>query len=165
MALEGRKKKFPKEVEVYIHAELDPFPGLEPFRPLRDPNMTHQRSTDGSDGSLHPVYGVNVYDVGFFDGRGRFNLLFNLQMTKEENEKLLNFQFKTTSFLPLSGGGVVRSTPLNEHKFQIWNDKNIVPDGIYSAPDPESLDTIFFFVKSRDLQIFSGNLANTCAVS
>ena len=145
VALQGEKnKKFSKEVEVYMHAELDPFPGLEPLRPLRDPNMTHHRSTDVSDGSLHPVYGVNVYDVGYFNPAGQFNLLFNLQMTKEENEKLLNFQFKTTSFVPL-GGGLILSSPLNDEDFQIWNDENIVPDGIYSADDPEGSDTIFFY--------------------
>jgi len=141
--LQGEKKKFPKEVQVYMHAELDPIPGLAPLHPLRDPNMTHQRSTGGSDNSLHPVYGVNVYDVGYFNGAGQFILLFNLQMTKEENEKLLNFQFKTTSFLPLTDS-LVRSSPLNPRKFQVWNDKNIVPDGpVHSEYNRELSDTIF----------------------
>ena len=153
VAPQGKKKRFPKEVEVYIHAEVDPFPGIEPFHPLRDPNMTHQRSTDVSDGSLHPVYGVNVYDVGYFNPAGQFVLLFNLQKTKEENEKLLNFQFKTTSFVPLTGG-FVRSSPLNKEIFQVWNDGNIVPDGIYSEYDPELSDTISF-VEPGDLRKIS----------
>jgi hypothetical protein len=127
VALRGEEKVFAKNVDVYIHAELDPEPGLEPFHPLRDPNMTHKRSTD--DGSLPPVFSVNVYDVGYFDGSGKFKLLFNLRMTKEENEKLLNFQFKTTPFQPLPSG-FVHSSLCGKEKFQIWNDKNIVPDKI-----------------------------------
>jgi len=142
--LEGRKKKFPKNVYVHMHAKLDPSPGLEPFRPLRDPSMSHKWSEDGS---LPPVYGVNVYDVGFFDGRGQFNLLFNLQMTKEENEKSLKFQFKTTSFLPLTGGAV-HSSPLSKKKFQVWNDKNILTDRISSASN-ESSDTPLFVKPSN----------------
>lgn len=138
--LRGEKKGFAPGVDVYIHAEVDPSPGLEPFRPLRDPNMTHKREN----GTLHPVFSVNVYDVGYFDGGGRFWLLFNLQMTKEENEKLLGFQFKTTSFVPLTGG-FVRSTPLNNQRFQILDDDNIVPEilGSGKGHNPRS-DTIFF---------------------
>jgi hypothetical protein len=128
VALRGEEKVFAKNVDVYIHAELDPEPGLEPFHPLRDPNMTHKRLTDGS---LPQVFSVNVYDVGYFDGGGRFILLFNLQKTKEQNEELLKFQFKTTSFSPLAGC-FVHQVPSSKERFQIWNDKKIVPDRISS---------------------------------
>jgi hypothetical protein len=110
VALRGEEKVFAKNVDVYIHAQLDPEPRLEPFHPLRDPNMTHKRSTD--DGSLPPVFSVNVYDVGYFDGSGKFKLLFNLRMTKEENAKQLHFN-------------IVHSSLCDKEKFQIWNDKNI----------------------------------------
>lgn len=140
MPLRGEKKGFAPGVDVYIHAAVDPSPGLEPFRPLRDPNMTHKRSKDGS---LPPVFSVNVYDVGYFDGGGKFWLLFNLQKTKEENEKLLGFRFKTTSFVPLTGG-VVRSTPLNNDMFQTLDDDNIVPDKLGSYGPNSQSDTIFF---------------------
>ena len=136
--LEGKKKKFPENVDVHIHANLDPSPGLEPFLPLRDPSMSHQWLEDGS---LPPVYSVNIYDVGYFDGAGRFILLFNLKMTKEENEKLLKFQFKSTSFLPLTG--VIHSSPLSKDKFQVWNDQNILTDRISSANNEWS-DTLSF---------------------
>ena len=129
MVLRGKEKVFAKNVDVYIHAELDPEPGLEPFHPLRDPNMTHKCLTDDA---LPPVFSINVYDVGYFDGGGKFILLFNIQKTKEENEKLLNFQFKTTSFSPLVGG-FVHSVPWHKkEKFQVWNDKKIVPAVISS---------------------------------
>ena len=73
-------------------------PGLPPLLPLRDPNITHKRK---SDGSLPSVFGVNVYDVGFFNGAGQFTLLFNLSMTMEENEELLGFKFtKRLRFYP-----------------------------------------------------------------
>lgn len=93
------KKEFPPVIEVYMHAELDPSPGRIPFHPLWDPNITHKRSTDGS---IPPVHGVNVYDVGYFDVSGDFILLFNLRMSKEENEEFLKFKFKTP-FIPLTG--------------------------------------------------------------
>ena len=136
-------------MDVYIHAELDPEPGLEPFHPLRDPNMTHVRSADGT---LPPVFSVNVYDVGYFDGSGKFILLFNLEKTKEENEKLLDFQFKTTSFVPLPSG-FVRQSLWRKEKFQIWNDKKIVPAKIPTDYN-ESWDTPFF-VKPSDLRKMS----------
>jgi hypothetical protein len=106
--------------------------------------MSHQWLEDGS---LPPVYGVNIYDVGYFDGAGRFTLLFNLQKTKEENENLLKFQFKTTSFLPLTDGAV-HSSPLSKNKFQVWSDKNILTDRISSAGNESSVT--FFFVKPSD---------------
>ena len=113
--------------------------------------MIHRWSKDGS---LPPVYSVNIYDVGYFDGAGRFTLLFNLQKTKEENEKLINFQFKTTSFLPLTGGNV-HSSPLSNEMFLVWNDKNILLDRISSTPN-ESSDSLFF-VKPSDSRNFSRN--------
>ncbi|KIM44627.1 hypothetical protein M413DRAFT_8971 [Hebeloma cylindrosporum] len=149
--LRGEKRRFPKNVDVYMHTELDPEPGLEPLHPLRDPNMTYRRSLDDS---LDAVYGVNVYDVGYFDGGGRFKLLFNLQMTQEENENLLKFQFKTTSFLPLTGGDV-SCVSLNRDNFQVWHDKKIAPDRLkYNRPDKSS-DTLFFCDFPNDLRKIS----------
>lgn len=84
-----------------MNADLDPTPGKMPkFHPLWDPYITHQRSSD-SDCSIPPVYGMNVFDVGFFSGDGEFTLLFNLCLSKEENEKSQNFKFETIQFVPL----------------------------------------------------------------
>ena len=110
--------------------------------------MSHQWLEDGS---LPPVYSVNIYDVGYFNGAGRFILLFNLKMTKEENEKLLKFQFKSTSFLPLTG--VIHSSPLSKDKFQVWNDQNILTDRISSANNEWS-DTLFFCEDKWLMKIF-----------
>ena len=124
-----------------MHAKLDPSPGLPPLHPLRDPNMTHQRKPDGS---LPPVFGVNVYDVGFFDGAGRFTLLFNLLMTKEENEESLGIEFKTSSFLPLTGvsGAGFRATQFGSNEeYNSFQDNNIILDKSLSGY--KSLDTLF----------------------
>lgn len=96
-------KKLLEIMSIYMNADLDPNPGKIPkFHPLWDPHITHQRSSD-SDGSIPVVYGMNVFDVGFFNSSGEFTLLFNLCLSKEENEKSQNFEFKTIRFVPLVG--------------------------------------------------------------
>jgi hypothetical protein len=133
------EKKFSQRVESFMHAKLDPSPGLPPLHPLRDPNMTHQRKPDGS---LPPVFGVNVYDVGFFDGAGRFTLLFNILMTREENEELLGIEFKTSSFLPLTGVSGARATQFGSNeKYNSFQDNNIMLDKSLSGY--KLLDTLF----------------------
>jgi len=109
-----------------MNADLDPSKGTNPkFHPLWDPHITHYRS---SDGSLPPVFSVNVYDVGHFDTGGRFTLLFNLCLSKEENEKLLKFEFKKIRFVPMTGAGPNDPYPLRGSNLTILNYSQIKPD-------------------------------------
>jgi len=109
-----------------MNADLDPSKGIFPkFHPLWDPHITHYRS---SDRSLPPVYSVNVYDVGHFDTAGRFILLFNLLLSKEENEKLLKFEFKKIHFVPLTGVAPNALLPLRGSNLIISNRTEIRPD-------------------------------------
>jgi len=117
-----------------MHAELDPFPGLVPFHLLWDPNMSHHRSA----GSLPDAYSVNVLDVGYFNTAGQFIVLFNLLLTKEENEKFLGFEFETTPFVHLSGVSR-RWTVLRPHtKFHAFHDQKILLDTQSSNYNPNS---------------------------
>ena len=139
------EKKLSQKVKSFMKAELDPVPGLPPLLPLRDPNISHKRK---SDGSLPSVFGVNVYDVGFFNGAGQFTLLFNLSMTKEENEELLAFKFtKTSSFLPLTGfsrDGFQATEFGSNEQYTTFQDSNISLDKFLSRYNPESSDKPFF---------------------
>jgi hypothetical protein len=136
-------KQSSRKVMTFMHARLDPIPGMPPFHPLRDPNMTHRRS---STGSLDPVFAVNVYDVGYFDGAGQFNLLFNLLLTKEENEELLEFKFRRSSFLPLTGvtAGLHGRLINFGEKYKSFQDDKIMLDKSLSGYNPESSDALFF---------------------
>lgn len=130
----GQKRKFSEDVEVYMHARLDldqsSWQG-PPFHPLWDPNLGDKRRLS-SDCSLPRVHGINVYDVGYFSVDGEFVLLFNLSMSKEENEEELKIKFDGP-FLPLTNV----TTPIAEvleplQQYKAYSSRKILLDSSLS---------------------------------